>query len=449
MVHRIYLALPYFLQNVLLTFFAFFNDKRRYGGRYRHIEEEVFNRGKFSPKELKAYQIKKLKEALEHAQNSKYWAKRFNEFGVDPSSENPISELLKLPILTKHEVRNCASQIRIDTNNSIKVHTSGTTGAGLIFYETQQSEAERWATWWRYRNDLGIYRGDWCVLFGGRSIIAPDYKGKNFHRVNYYSKQVLFSCYHLSNENIKFYIQELNSRKIEWIHGYPSVISELAHLALENNYRLDYKVKSITLGAESLSANQARVIESFFGVRPKQHYGLAESVANLSQKSNDAQLHVDEDFAYVEFIPVDGSEGLSRIVGTNFTNKSFPLFRYDTGDLASGLNENTFPRVVRDIDGRKEDYVLLPNGSKVGRLDHIFKDAVYVDEAQIVQLEDFSLEVKLVVNQAWDDDIHFPELEGEFRERLGRDIKIVLNKVESIERTKSGKLRFVISKVKK
>ena len=37
------------------------------------------------------------------------------------------------------------------------------------------------------------------------------------------------------------------------------------------------------------------------------------------------------------------------------------------------------------ILGRVEDYIITPEGRFVGRLDHIFKDAKYVKNSQIVQ----------------------------------------------------------------
>ena len=40
---------------------------------------------------------------------------------------------------------------------------------------------------------------------------------------------------------------------------------------------------------------------------------------------------------------------------------------------------------VFKIDGRSEDYLLLNDGSKVGRLDQIFKDLVDIVEAQFIQ----------------------------------------------------------------
>jgi len=59
-------------------------------------------------------------------------------------------------------------------------------------------------------------------------------------------------------------------------------------------------------------------MEAAFGLRPIQHYGMAEGVANISQCEN-GKLHVDEDFAAVECLPIDegGESDCYKVIGTN------------------------------------------------------------------------------------------------------------------------------------
>ncbi len=103
-------------------------------------------------------------------------------------------------------------------------------------------------------------------------------------------------------------------------------------------------------------------------------------------------------------------------------------------------------RLVRSIDGRKEDYVLTPDGRCIGWLDHIFKDMVNIRECQI-----FQEQVKRVVFRV----VRGKEYTGkdekmllhEASTRLGNQIVIDIDYVEAVERTSRGKLRFVISKI--
>jgi len=44
-----------------------------------------------------------------------------------------------------------------------------------------------------------------------------------------------------------------------------------------------YPIRWITVGAENLLPQQADLIEQAFGARPRQHYGMAEAIANSSE----------------------------------------------------------------------------------------------------------------------------------------------------------------------
>jgi phenylacetate-CoA ligase len=101
-----------------------------------------------------------------------------------------------------------------------------------------------------------------------------------------------------------------------------------------------------------------------------------------------------------------------------------------------------------DVDGRVEDYVLTPDGRRVGRMDHIFKEQREVAEAQILQENAAEIEV-LIVPLANYDERSERNVIREFRSRLGTEIGIRLRQVEEIPREPNGKFRAVKSVVGK
>lgn len=442
MIQKLYFLLPAYLQSLLLSVYGFVNDFRRYGSRYKSISSVVSKRSELAPQLLKKFQRQRLSSFLIHASKSPFWSERFKIYGVNVHSD-PYVEILKLPILTKKEVKENQESIYIQCAEKIStLHTSGTTGSGLVFSESQSAEAERWAVWWRYRNRFGVDRNSWCGLFGGRSIISPSSKG-SIHRFNFSSKQILFSCYHLSKKTVGLYIDILEKHKVNWLHGYPSFLAEIASLGFSEGIKLNFRPNLITLGAENLSFHQKRLIFDFFGVEPVQHYGLAESIANFSQLPNQNYLTVDEDFSFVEFI---GESSEKKIVGTNFSNYSFPLIRYDSGDLASDIDEWAFPRLVGQVDGRGEDVITTSDGRRIGRLDHVFKEATFVDEAQIIQKSFTNIVIKIKRNYRWGSESEL-FIRKSFMERVGPDFLLAFDYENKIERTRSGKIKFVISEV--
>ena len=63
--------------------------------------------------------------------------------------------------------------------------------------------------------------------------------------------------------------------------------------------------------------------------KPKQHYGMAEAAANISECEK-GKLHVDEESAATEFVLITGNR--YRVVGTNIANPAMPLIRYECND---------------------------------------------------------------------------------------------------------------------
>jgi phenylacetate-CoA ligase len=254
----------------------------------------------------------------------------------------------------------------------------------------------------------------------------------------------MFSGYHLGPQTAEAYLTQIEQTGARWIHGYPSLVSLLASFALQLGRKLS--MRWITLGAESVLPQQAQVIEAAFGVRPLQHYGMAEQVANASLWP-DGVMRVDEDFAAAEFLST--GHGEHRVIGTNFANLAFPLIRYEVGDIATipaTADPNSLGRVVTSIDGRKEDFVVTRSGALLGRLDHIFKDMIHIREAQIRQDAPGKMTLCIVRGEGYTQRDEL-QLRSETFQRTGHDVEFDIAYVDALPRTRNGKLRFVVSSV--
>jgi phenylacetate-CoA ligase len=258
----------------------------------------------------------------------------------------------------------------------------------------------------------------------------------------------MFSAYHVAPQWMGAYVEELRRRQPPWLHGYPSLLTLLAGYLIDRGLDLGYSVRWITTGAENLLPQQRALIAKAFGVQPREHYGMAEAVANFSECER-GRLHVDEDLSAVEFLPA-GSGETFRVVGTNFTNPATPLVRYEVSDIVTlsgtGCACGRPGRIVDRVDGRQEDYVVLHDGARLGRMDHIFKDMVHVREAQIYQEVPGELIYRIVGGSDYtiEDEAR---LLRETALRVGDGATVTFQYVESLPRTKSGKLRFVVSEI--
>jgi phenylacetate-CoA ligase len=448
----IYQRLPILLQNLACSFVGWRTERTRYDSQFDKIFEEVLARTFWSEDQIVDFRNRRLASMVQSGVAAiPLYSEKFSEAGLAPSDVSSLADLASLPIITKDEARERAADL-VSTAISGKtrmVHTSGTTGAALRFPVTVRAVQEQWAVWWRFRQWHGIERGTWCGLFAGRSIVPSTQQRSPFWRTNHPGRQLLFSGYHMSEASLPAYVEELRRRRLPWLHGYPSLLALLASYMLEHGVDLGYQLRWISTGAENLLPHQAATIERAFGVKPIEHYGLTEGVANISECEL-GSLHVDEDYAAVEFVPV-GQDGAHRIVGTNLTNPVAPLLRYDTQDVATVVAGSTCRcgrpgRVVERIDGRLEDYVVLRNGARIGRMDHIFKDMVNIQEAQIRQARPGELTI-CVVRGAGFGEKDEQDLIRETAKRVGPETDVRIDYVQSLPRSKTGKLRFVVSEI--
>ena len=447
----IYLRLPVPMQHVGCSLVGWRTERTRYGGAFSSLLREAEARTFWSVDKTREFQRRRLAEFLTDVERIPFYRDRLRERGIAVSKITSVGDLADIPILIKEEAqKDLAPRLSATPpSNGRMAHTSGTTGGALRFPVTLRASQEQWAVWWRYRSWHGIRRRTWCALFAGRTVVPLRQQEKPFWRLNYPGRQVLFSAYHMSSTNLPAYVNELRRRRPPWIHGYPSVLSLLAGYLVESGQELGYDVRWVTTGAENLLPHQSAVIEKGLGVKPVQHYGLAEGVANISQCELGA-LHVDEDYAAVEFVPL-GDEGLHRIVGTNFTNPAAPFVRYDTQDLATIRDGASCScgrpgRVVEVIDGRREDYVVLANGAHVGRMDHVFKDLLNIREAQIHQSRPGEMKIRIVRGSGYRE-ADEQAVVRETVKRVGKETTLEIEYVDALPRSSHGKLRFVVSEV--
>jgi phenylacetate-CoA ligase len=448
---RLYAALPVSLQQAAICLEGRRIQRKRYNAVFHRLLDEYRARTFWSRDEIVAWRDRRIAAFVAHAaQTVPYYCDLFRDLGASPQDFKSLDDLKRLPILEKRTVQEQPERFLSEAARdweTITCHTSGTTGAGLRFTATADSQREHWALWWRYRSWHGLQLDEPCLYFGGRAIVPPRQQRPPFCRHNRPGRQWLFSGYHLSPEHAPAYIDAIRRAEARWIHGYPSLIALMSAYILQ--FGGNFEMRWVTLGAENVLPQQADLIERAFGVRPLSHYSMAEGVANISECPA-GHHHVDEDFAAVEFLPL-GDGPSCRILGTNLSNPAFPLLRYDTGDLAVPVEGECAcgrpGRLVAAIDGRKEDVVVTKSGARLGRLDHLFKDMVHIREAQIRQTRPGHIELRVVRGPEYAE-ADERRLREETRKRTGTDLDFDIVYLDALPRMASGKLRFVVSEIK-
>lgn len=454
----IYSRCPVALQTLMLNMKAFELYLERYGKKFRKLFKEFDKNQWFSETELQELQSNKLKSLIQHAyENVPYYNKVMRNKKLRPDDINTLEDLHKLPILTREDVKQNAKAL-ISKAYPKKLlrhgHTSGTTGSPLDFHYDIQTCVIHLVAVWRQKYWAGMKYGDAIATFQGRLIVPLNQSEPPFWRKNFLNNQLFFSSFHLQEKNLPHYFNKLEKDKIQFIEGYPSNLYILALYLLKK--KQTFPMKAVLTSSETLFENQREAIEKAFQCKIFDYYGMAERAVFASECPKHNGHHLNSDYSIAEFLDSNDEpvkKGiLGRIVATSLYNYAMPFIRYQTNDSCSQKIEQcscgrNFP-LMDDVATKNESIVTLPDGRLISPsvLTHPFKPMHNIIESQIIQEQIDQLLVRIVKSEHYSDNEE-KKLVAAFNERLGDQVTITIEYVNSIHKTKDGKFKWVISKI--
>ena len=455
---NLYSHLPGPLQTLGLNYHAWKIHRERFGRPFEEELERFLDRERQPLDSIRAYQTERLRTLIVHAYDTvPYYRERMDAIGLKPDSIRSLEDLPKLPLLHRETVRDQLPRLlsrRFSPRQRIHGHTSGTTGAPLQVYWDRQTCIVNNVVDWRQKIWAGMKYGEpYAVLFG-RMIVSPTRRKPPFWRMNYLHHQLWLSTFHLSPANLDAYVDKLRSYRPVAIEGYPSTLFILARHLARTNQTLPMRAALTT--SETLFPEQRATIEQAFACRVFDFYGQAERVVFATECERHEGHHPNLDYGILEIVndrgePVREGE-LGWIVGTSLHNHAMPLIRYVTRDVTRLRMKpcscgRTFP-VMDDVTTKAEDIVVTRDGRFISpsTLTHPFKELHDVVESQILQETRDELIVRIVRAKDYDEG-QAPRLTHALHQRVGEDMRIRIEYVPELERTASGKFKWVISKV--
>ncbi len=454
---RLYEVLPTPFQDAVVVAEGWRTYRARFGAPYYRALRELRQTDFATTDKVREDQERRMRETVQWAATTvPYYQEVFAKEGIDPASIQEIGDLKKIPILDKETVRARSVEFRseaIPRGDIIHGHTSGTTGTAMALYHTREAFGWEYAVIWRQRGWFRIRLGDRFAGFGGQLVVPVSKKSPPFWRYDRARRRMLFSLYHMAEDHLPAYLEALKQPGYRFWQGYPSSIGIVARHMLDTNTDLGpAQPHAVFTSSETLFDTQRKTISDATGALVADRYGNSELSVSALQ-CPEGSYHVDTEFGVVEIDEHARGDGWVRgeVIATGFANKAMPFLRYRTGDIAT-LREGKScacgrSRPILDsIDGRIEDHVVTPDGRRIGRLDHVFKDTLQIQEAQLLQPSHHQLVVRLIPRPGFgprDQD----SVERELRSRLGSEIRIDYELVDSIPRTANGKFRAVISDV--
>jgi phenylacetate-CoA ligase len=446
---------PIFVQNLLVSFYGLKLQNERYGRGADLHYSELLGSEWYGVGQIEDLQNKLFLQIIRHAFNTvpfyRQWQK---EAGVDVTCIRSIADVEKLPIISKDQIRKdpsaFCSELYLNKRRAFWLETSGTTGTPLKVLCDWDSRRRHYAFWRRLRSWYGINPGDSRATFFGRIVVPPEQARPPFWRYDRVGKNLIFSSFHLSDENLIHYYQALEKYNPKEVIGYPSSIYLVARYMVRHG-KASLRPRCVFTTGETLLPYQREIIEEAFDCRVADQYGCTEMAIFVSQCEK-GEYHLHPEHGVVEILePDQNGEGVA--VCTSFVNRAMPLIRYNLRDnlrLAARECEcGRFFPVLDYIAGRADDSILLPDGRRIGRFSPFFKGILGLREVQVVQKEDASLDIYAVADEVESQQAIRNSILQNFKNRLGTEVKLKLHFIKSIDKQKNGKFQAAISLIKK
>ena len=323
---------------------------------------------KASIDEMRALQLKRLKQTLHHAYaNSPVYRAKFDQAGVHPDDLHSLADLAKFPFTTKADLRESYpfGMFAVPREQCARIHaSSGTTGKPTVVGYTLQ-DIDTWATVVaRSIRAGGAKPGDMVHVSYGYGLFTG---GLGAH---YGAEKLGLTVVPFGGGQTERQVQLIQDFQPNIIMVTPSYM-----LAIADEFErlgLDPQSSSLRLGifgAEPWTNDMRVAIEKRMAMDAVDIYGLSEvmgpGVASECIETKDGPT-IWEDHFYPEIInpetgePVADGE-MGELVFTSLTKEALPIIRYRTRDLTRLLPGTARPsmRRMEKITGRSDDMMII------------------------------------------------------------------------------------------
>lgn len=411
----------------------------------------------WSAAQLEAYQLDRLRAFLaDVGTHVPFYRQVFSEAGFDPAKMSRVADLQRLPFLTKPVIRANTDALRADDARGLaRFNTGGSSGEPLIFFIGDERVTHDVAAKWRATRWWDVDIGDREIVVWGSPIeLGAQDRVRQFRDA--LMRTELMPAFEMSETKLDGFVARIRARRPAMLFGYPSAISHIARHAEKRGIRLDdLGVRVVFVTSERLYDDQRESIERLFGCPVANGYG-GRDAGFIAHQCPSGSMHITAEDIAVEIVDALGQvlpPGQSgEIVVTHLATRDFPFIRYRTGDI--GVLDDTpcacgrgLP-VLKEIQGRSTDFVIALDGTVMHGLSliYVLRDIPAVRAFKIIQ-ETLTLTRVQVEPSEGFSDRDVVAIQSGLQARLGASVLIQVEKVAQVAAERSGKFRYVISKV--
>jgi phenylacetate-CoA ligase len=323
-------------------------------------------------------------------------------------------------------------------------HTGGSTGKPLAFWYDEHKHELMRAGMMRSYMMSGWQPGEKILNFWGArqdTVAGGVFGGEAWG--DFIAAEKTLPAREITESKLRDWASFIQRYRPVLLQGYASILATVARHVIDRKLSMPYSLRGVYSTAEVLDDWQRKLIEQAFNCKVFNQYGSRE-IPNIACECHHGNMHVFTDMVWLESVD-------EHLLVTSLTNRLMPMIRYENGDSGKLLDGDCacgspFPLMAMGMC-RQNDLIVTPAGKRIhpSYFNRLLAGLPEVEQFQVVQNEPEAINLRIVARAPFDD-----ATLATLRASLQRDadgMECVLDYVPEIERTVSGKHRFVISKL--
>jgi len=405
--------------------------------------------------EIVRFRDRQLRRIVQHAYHHvPYYRALYDERGVNPDAIRGAEDMPLLPAITKTHFRAVPEIDRVAVGFHpemlIPTASSGSSGRPFMIRRSWMENNVLFLARLRAVRSYGLTRRDRTLsILNPKQVDWRDSKivGRALVRLGLMTPRKIVSI-HLDPEAIA---AEVRAFRPALLSGYPNMLARVSEL-LEREPVSPPSIRVALVGAETLTPDLRRKIESRLGVPVRDQYGSNECNLMAWECARGGPLHTSDDTVFVEVIGADGTPVAQgergEVVFTALHSFTMPLIRFRIGDLAEKGSDQCACGApfgtIQAVYGRMLDMFPLPDGRAIHPYylteSLIMDDPDWIENFQLTQERRDHITMRIVPREDPTAE-RLDALRAQAAELLGAGVEFDLLIVDSIPSELSGKYR--------
>ena len=347
--------------------------------------------------EIQDIQLKKIKKIVEIAYaKSDFYHQYYKNSDFHPEMLKKYEDIDLIPIVKRATLKNSPIESILTTRDYSKLHlhtTSGSSGIPVKFYYTSKEEMLK---------NYGVMRAYMMMGMKPTDLTVALRDPIDIRQPGIYEKLgvMAYDYYNIYDDTNDIYNRICDKYdKIDILKGMPSDMMNLCYEIRKGNRKFP-KVRMLISDSEVLDDFSRQYISDTIGTQILDYYASVENGCIAFQMPGSGKYFLNEDQVLVQQENLLNS--VSDAIMTNLRNTTFPIIRYQIGDVldfGDGKSDldNVNLQTIDKIHGKYLDFIVLPDESIVSP--HVPKQELThlpgIKKFQIIQTDFDKITVKI------------------------------------------------------